>query len=239
MSWFRSSRRQRSPAAEGPPETTEAAEAAEAVETVPRPARSELEGKSLADLHELAAGAGIERYRLLRREQLIGEISGETTVPLRRPGRGGEARRSRSPVGKRARCYPRRESKTSKVSCAPACSTWSPTATASCAWTVWCARTAILRAAHARAADTACASGEGGLGLGAHHARSERQPRLVSVETVEGRPASERRDPGPSTRRRARSSGRAGRCCPAARGCGRRSHGWTSRRAARPRDSGA
>jgi transcription termination factor Rho len=48
---------------------------------VPRPRRKEVEGKPLADLHELAAGLDVQRYRLLRREQLIAAISGEEAPP--------------------------------------------------------------------------------------------------------------------------------------------------------------
>lgn len=38
--------------------------------------KSELESKHLAELHELAAGAGIERYRMLPRAELIEKLAG-------------------------------------------------------------------------------------------------------------------------------------------------------------------
>jgi transcription termination factor Rho len=37
---------------------------------------AELEGRPLADLHQLAADSGVPRYRLLRREQLVAALSG-------------------------------------------------------------------------------------------------------------------------------------------------------------------
>jgi transcription termination factor Rho len=66
VSWFRSSRRRRS-----------AEPVAAAPAGPPRPARAELSGRPLADLHALAAEWGVPRYRLLRHEQLIEAISGE------------------------------------------------------------------------------------------------------------------------------------------------------------------
>lgn len=39
--------------------------------------RSELESKHIAELHELAAEAGIERYRMLTRAELIEKLAGE------------------------------------------------------------------------------------------------------------------------------------------------------------------
>jgi ribosomal protein S18 acetylase RimI-like enzyme len=42
------------------------------------PSREELEGRHLADLHELAREAGIARYRLLRREELLRALTGES-----------------------------------------------------------------------------------------------------------------------------------------------------------------
>lgn len=80
MSWFRSSRR-RSPEEEPAPRPEEAVGA---VAVRDRPARAELEGRHLAELHELARDAGVPRYRLLRREELIGALSGE-------PGASSEA----------------------------------------------------------------------------------------------------------------------------------------------------
>ena len=47
---------------------------------------AELTGRPLADLHRLAAEAGVARYRLLRREQLIAALSGEeVAVPQPAP----------------------------------------------------------------------------------------------------------------------------------------------------------
>jgi ribosomal protein S18 acetylase RimI-like enzyme len=42
------------------------------------PSREELEGRHLADLHALAREAGIARYRLLRREELLRALTGES-----------------------------------------------------------------------------------------------------------------------------------------------------------------
>ena len=77
MSWFRSSRRRGKDAgqtgpAQGPGEQP-APLSAEAVEQRERSAR-DLQGRHLADLHELARQSGVERYRLLRRQQLIDAI---------------------------------------------------------------------------------------------------------------------------------------------------------------------
>ena len=69
MSWFRSSRRRHS--AEPP-----------AAEAAPALALEEVEGRSLADLHALAAQAGVPRYRLLRKEQLVAALTGgEVATP--------------------------------------------------------------------------------------------------------------------------------------------------------------
>lgn len=50
--------------------------------------KSELESKSLAELHGLAAEAGVERYRMLTREELISALGG---------GGGGGSQRTREP----------------------------------------------------------------------------------------------------------------------------------------------
>jgi Rho termination factor, N-terminal domain len=50
--------------------------------------KSELESKSLAELHGLAAEAGVERYRMLTREELISALGG---------GGGGGSERTREP----------------------------------------------------------------------------------------------------------------------------------------------
>ncbi len=64
---------------------------------------AELEGRSLADLHQLAAETGVSRYRLLRKEQLVAALSGGEVAP---PGTAATAARSR-PEPEPAR--PRRE----------------------------------------------------------------------------------------------------------------------------------
>jgi transcription termination factor Rho len=60
--------------------------------------RSELESKHLAELHELAVGAGISDYRKLSRSELIekladGEGDGAAAGGPERPRRGGERKR--------------------------------------------------------------------------------------------------------------------------------------------------
>jgi transcription termination factor Rho len=88
VSWFRSSRRRRSepPEGEPAPEQDVPAQAGVPVETqapaeVPpaedRPSRDELANATLADLHELAREQGLERYRLLRRDDLIGALASD------------------------------------------------------------------------------------------------------------------------------------------------------------------
>jgi Rho termination factor, N-terminal domain len=68
--------------------------------------RSELETKHLAELHALAAEAGVERYRMLGRAELIEKLAGdgsgkpkpkpdERREPSRRGGRGGRDRGQR------------------------------------------------------------------------------------------------------------------------------------------------
>jgi Rho termination factor-like protein len=80
--------------------------------------KAELESKHLADLHELAADAGVERYRMLSRAELIEKLAdgdtggagkergrrGGESAPPRRRDRGGkprEPRESREPRGDR------------------------------------------------------------------------------------------------------------------------------------------
>ena len=87
MSWFRSSLRRRSaPASGAPPEREE--------EVAPPPvavaSREELVGRPLADLHALARDHAVPRYRLLRKDELIGTLAGEapgtgTAVAEREP----------------------------------------------------------------------------------------------------------------------------------------------------------
>jgi transcription termination factor Rho len=68
--------------------------------------KTELESKPLSDLHQLAADAGVERYRMLSRAELIerlsdGDDSGSSGAPS--PGRGAAA-----PGGDEERERPRR-----------------------------------------------------------------------------------------------------------------------------------
>jgi ribosomal protein S18 acetylase RimI-like enzyme len=74
VSWFRSSLRRRSAPAPGDPPEREEEAAAPAVAVA---SREELVGQSLADLHALAREHEIPRYRLLRKNELIGVLSGE------------------------------------------------------------------------------------------------------------------------------------------------------------------
>lgn len=60
--------------------------------------KAQLESKHIAELHELAADAGVERYRMLSRAELIEKLAGGTPKAESKPGgerRGGEAGRSR------------------------------------------------------------------------------------------------------------------------------------------------
>ncbi|HEX3737224.1 MAG TPA: Rho termination factor N-terminal domain-containing protein [Solirubrobacterales bacterium] len=70
--------------------------------------KTELESKHLSDLHQLAADAGVERYRMLTRAELIERLSdGEGSAPRGGDGdNGGEQprrRRRRSAAGDRDR----------------------------------------------------------------------------------------------------------------------------------------
>ena len=66
--------------------------------------KSELESKHIAELHELAAEAGVERYRMLTRAELIEKLAGGNGKPQSKPkgerrggggGWGGESGRRR------------------------------------------------------------------------------------------------------------------------------------------------
>lgn len=60
--------------------------------------KSELESKHIAELHELAADAGVERYRMLSRGELIEKLSGGKGGSASKPkgeSRGGESGRRR------------------------------------------------------------------------------------------------------------------------------------------------
>jgi transcription termination factor Rho len=66
--------------------------------------KSELESKHIAELHELAAEAGVERYRMLSRAELIEKLAGGNGKPKSRPQGGrGSAQRERKPRGSRQR----------------------------------------------------------------------------------------------------------------------------------------
>ena len=55
--------------------------------------KAELESKHIAELHELAAEAGVERYRMLSRAELIEKLAGGGSGGGGRPKRGGDSGR--------------------------------------------------------------------------------------------------------------------------------------------------
>lgn len=58
--------------------------------------KAQLESKHLAELHALAADAGVERYRMLSRAELIEKLAdGRAASPSREPRGGGESGRRR------------------------------------------------------------------------------------------------------------------------------------------------
>lgn len=59
--------------------------------------KTELESKHLAELHALAAEAGVPRYRMLRREELIEKLSDGKPAKSERPRRERPERRERPP----------------------------------------------------------------------------------------------------------------------------------------------
>jgi hypothetical protein len=80
--------------------------------------KAELESKHLAELHELAADAGVERYRMLGRAELIEKLAGGRSGGAPRPkgergggnaGRGRQRDRSRKPRDGRGGREPRKE----------------------------------------------------------------------------------------------------------------------------------
>ena len=73
MSWFRSSLRRRSEAAPAAEPEPEASPAPAPVAVV---APEDLADRSLADLHALAREHGVDRYRLLRKEELVAALGG-------------------------------------------------------------------------------------------------------------------------------------------------------------------
>ena len=79
--------------------------------------KSQLESKHIAELHELAAEAGVERYRMLTRAELIEKLAGGNGKPQSKPkgerrgggGGGGESGRRRK--RERKPREPKREAK--------------------------------------------------------------------------------------------------------------------------------
>jgi hypothetical protein len=69
--------------------------------------KTELESKHLADLHQLAAAAGVERYRMLTRAELIERLSGgngdSAAAAPSRGGSDGDEERSERPRRRRRR----------------------------------------------------------------------------------------------------------------------------------------
>ena len=76
--------------------------------------KAELEKKHLAELHELAAEAGVPRYRMLKREELVEALAGGNGAASRRAESGvevvttGVAEAPRPPRRKRRRRFRRR-----------------------------------------------------------------------------------------------------------------------------------
>jgi transcription termination factor Rho len=89
--------------------------------SLPFVTKSELESKRLAELHELAADAGVERYRMLSREELIEKLAAGDATKEAKPKqeRGGGAsgprrqrdRRPREQRGEPRGDEPRRQAK--------------------------------------------------------------------------------------------------------------------------------
>jgi hypothetical protein len=94
--------------------------------------KAELESKHIAELHELAADAGVERYRMLPRAELIDKLAGGNGAGAQQPKRersGGdsgqrrqrnrsrkprEGQRDREPRGDRQERKPREDRKTER-----------------------------------------------------------------------------------------------------------------------------
>jgi hypothetical protein len=73
--------------------------------------RAELEAKHLAELHALAAEAGVPRYRMLTRAELVEKLSGD--------GAGAEPSREREPAPRRRRPRERRPRESREQRAAP------------------------------------------------------------------------------------------------------------------------
>jgi hypothetical protein len=68
--------------------------------------KTELESKPLSDLHQLAAAAGVERYRMLTRTELVGRLSdgdGDDGGAAPRSGSAGDEERGERPRRRRRR----------------------------------------------------------------------------------------------------------------------------------------
>lgn len=74
--------------------------------------KTELESKHIAELHELAAEAGVERYRMLSRAELIEKLAGGNGKAQSRPQGGRRSgQREQKPRGSRQRQRPERKPK--------------------------------------------------------------------------------------------------------------------------------
>lgn len=66
--------------------------------------KAELEKKSLSDLHSLAAEAGVDKYRMLSKRELVDQLAGENgDAPAEPAKRGGEEKREERPRRQRRR----------------------------------------------------------------------------------------------------------------------------------------
>ncbi|HEX7245391.1 MAG TPA: Rho termination factor N-terminal domain-containing protein [Solirubrobacterales bacterium] len=85
--------------------------------------KAELESKHIAELHALAAEAGVPKYRMLRREELIEALAnGDRPKPAAKSGRGERKPRERRPSegGERASRQRRRRERPERESAEPA-----------------------------------------------------------------------------------------------------------------------
>ncbi len=81
--------------------------------------KTELESKHLAELHALAAEAGVPRYRMLRREELIEKLAGGASAEKPSERRESRPRRERKPreqsEGSRRRERPERRERSERT----------------------------------------------------------------------------------------------------------------------------
>jgi transcription termination factor Rho len=73
--------------------------------------KTELESKHIAELHALAAEAGVPRYRMLRREELIEKLLDGKPAKSERPRRERPERRERPPRRRREQSAQKKEGK--------------------------------------------------------------------------------------------------------------------------------